>query len=68
MLISVFKGIATDQQGQVNCSVDVTFSLTKEDYNLGLLGTVIPTISENDGFVAYKFVPFKGFFCKSESE
>lgn len=63
-----FLGLAMEQQNKVNCSVDVTFSLTKEDYNLGLLGTVVPTIRKNDGFIVYQFVPFLGFFCKTESE
>jgi len=37
----------------LNCSIDVTFSLTKEQYNLGLLGTVVPVKRNTDIIISY---------------
>lgn len=51
-----------------NFSIDVTFNLTNEEYNLGLLGCIVPVIRSSDNFVLYQFVPFFGFICKSEAE
>ena len=58
----------TSTNNSLNCSIDVTFSLTKEQYKLGLLGTVVPVRRSTDNYIVYQFVPFFGFFCKSEAE
>ena len=35
---------------------------------MGLLGTVVPVKRNSDNHVVYQFIPFFGFFCKSEAE
>lgn len=69
-LRSLHRAIQEEKETGKSCnySIDVTFNLTKEEYNLGLLGSIVPVIRSSDNFVTYQFVPFFGFFCKSEAE
>jgi len=53
-------------RNSLNCSIDVTFGLTKEEYNFGLLVTVVPVKRNTDNYIVYQFVPFLGFFANQK--
>ena len=63
---SLHKAILEEKETGRSCnfSIDVTFNLTKEEYNLGLMGSIVPVIRASDNFASYQFVPFLDFFAK----